>query len=252
MSQPDVQKQISMLGKEIRRKQTALERLEMAREAELAAVREKEDAEDVREFQQTKCVPQRLKQAIKEALGVRISDVKVDGGDPAAVFRQGDYEYLVLARIVKSEDSPDAASFVSYEIVKRNRDSRIWHDSKCYAYANADEIVPTLKKFMRHTVETETEKLSRLYPKDDPRRKACEQLRRMNVLPLGVYPTFDMGSVRYHDANGEEIRLSLAKGKVRWGGWIKKENGEKITYVDVTDKNAQRVMRSFFKKSKQA
>lgn len=253
MDHSNLQKEISVLGNEIRRKQALLKRLETAREAELAAVREKENAEDLREFQRTKRVPQRLKHVIKEAFGVRLSDANIRrSGNPVVVFRQGDYEYLVIASIAKNSLSPDAVFLVRYEVIKTNRDPRIWHDGKSVAYASADEVVPTLKKLLRHTAETETEKLSRLYPNDDPRRKACEQLRQMNVMPVGAYPTFDMGCVRYHDANGEEIRLSLAKGKVRWGGWIKKENGEKITYVDVTDKNAARVIRSFFKRPKQA
>lgn len=73
----------------------------------------------------------------------------------------------------------------------------------------------------------------------------------MHVLPVGAYPSFYMGAVRYY-AHGEEIRLSLAKGKVRWGGWIRKEQGEKITFVDVTDMHAPKIIRSFFKKTKAA
>lgn len=97
MDRSNLQKEISVLKKDIQQKQAELDRLETVRKAELTAVSEKENAEDLLEFQQTKHVPQRLKQAIKEAFGVRIYTTKIEG-DMVTGFRQGDYEYLVLAR----------------------------------------------------------------------------------------------------------------------------------------------------------
>ena len=252
MNQTDVQEDIAGLEKEIRRKQKALGRLK--REAELAPVREKENSEALKEFRRTGKVPQSLKQAIEQAFSVKVTEAAVSsrwniGKKPALVFREGDYEYLAIANVVGS-GAPNNPHCLGFEVVKQNSDPRIWHDLKSTSYVRADEVVGTMKKFMRHVPETEQEKLSRLYPSSDPRRKACEQLRRMNVLPVGAYPVFYMGAIRYH-ANGNQIRLSLAKGKVCWGGWITKEQGEKITFVDVTEKNAAKVIGSFFKMPKQ-
>ncbi len=239
---------ITELEKDIERKQRALARAK--REARLTSHeisrlkrthREKANAEALEEFRRTGQVPHGVRQEIEQTFGVKAAFKPRWGGEqlPALTFLKGAYEYAVITQIV--------GAGLHFELIKQNRDPRIWHDRKSGSVSDVADVVSSLRRFMRHVAETEEEKLSRLYPlKDDPKRKACEQLRRMKVLPVGAYPIFDMHHVGYY-ANLEEIRLSLAKGKVRWGGWIKKEEGEEITFVDVTDKDAAKIIRSFFR-----
>jgi hypothetical protein len=268
-------KNVTELEKDIQRKQRALARAK--REARLAPLREKTNAEALAEFRRTGQVPQFLSREIEQAFGVKTmtGSVKHLWGDkalPASTFVKGAYRYAVGAQIIGGDDGhnreraaalPEGSAVkkflaaggpparLQFDITKRNRDSRFWHDGKASYCVDPADVVSMLRRFMRHVAEDEKEKLARLYPPSDARRKACEQLRRTHVLPVGAYPCFYMGSVRYY-ANGEEIRLSLAKGKVRWGGWIKKEQGEEITFVDVTDQHAAKIIRSFFKKTKAA
>ena len=73
--------------------------------------------------------------------------------------------------------------------------------------------------------ETEKERLARLYNVNDPIRRACTALRSMNVLPKDAQ-FYRSQSVKQYFWDGGVIDLSLAQGKVRWGG------------VDVRDKDA--------------
>jgi hypothetical protein len=238
---------VGELEEDIKRKQKALTRAK--REARLAPVREKANAEALAEFRRTGQVAQALRHEIEQTFSVKTSKAAFsrpwdDEKLPALTFLKGTYEYVVMAQIVGAGERYNPHR-LSLELTKQNRDARIWHDGESSRVYAVHDVVSTLRKLMRRVAETEEEKLSRLYKPSDPIRKACEQLRRMNALPVGAYPNFQRGSVRYR-ANGEEIRLSRAKGKVRWGGWITKETGEIITFVDVTDKDAAKVIRSFF------
>jgi hypothetical protein len=240
---------ITELEQDIERKQRALARAK--RDARLAPIKEKTNAEALAEFGRTGQVPQSLAQEIERAFDVKTSKARFirDWDDkelPGLTFRKGNYEYAVVAEIIGNGGLRNPHR-LCFELTKQNRDRRIWHDKKCANVYAVGDVVGSLRKLARHVAETEEQKLSRLYTPDDPVRGACEQLRSMNVLPVGAYPVIGPNSVRYR-ANGEEIRLSRAIGKIRWGGWIRKEEGEKITFVDVNDKHAAKIIRSFFKK----
>ena len=172
-------KNMTELEKDIQRKQRALARAK--REARLAPLKEKTNAEALAEFRRTGQVPQFLRREIEQAFGVKTmtGSVKHLWGDkalPASTFVKGAYRYAVGARIIGGDDGrnrqraaalPEGSALkkflaaggpparLRFDITKRNRDSRIWHDGRASYCVDPADVVSMLRRFMRHVAEDE-------------------------------------------------------------------------------------------------
>jgi hypothetical protein len=226
----NISNQLEALKKDIATKQRALQRAK--RTAALAPVRQQAQDDSIKEMLHTRAAPVWLVQEIEKAYSKTVIKVLPRFGTPkpALTFIKGKYEYRVFMEVL-----PDInhINHLYIDILKVNRDRRFWHDSLSKNLFHVSDVMDTLRKFIKHVPETAEAKIARLWAPNDSRRLACEQLLAMKVLPVGGYINVYMSVVDFW-ANGKQVRLSLAKGKVRWGG------------IDVTEKDAKKKIRALF------